>query len=258
MNCFAPSVSPMPLHVDRRDAVAVLTIDDPDRKNALSPEMVDAIVETVGGLNDDPEIGALVVTGAGSVFCSGADLGNLVKLTAAEGGDPTEVREIYNGFLAFRDSPLPTIAAVNGPAVGAGMNLALVCDVRVSCPTARFDTRFAQIGLHPGGGHVWMLDRLAGPQTTAAMALFGERVDGERAVGLGLAWACVPDAELVDTAVAMAARAASVPRDLMAKVKQTVRDAPWQPDFEAAVMTELDRQAWSFAQGYLNERVRRP
>ena len=78
----------MPLHVDRRDAVAVLTIDDPDRKNALSPEMVDAIVETVGRLNDDPDVGALVVTGAGSVFCSGADLGNLVKLTAAEGRRP--------------------------------------------------------------------------------------------------------------------------------------------------------------------------
>lgn len=248
----------MPLHLERRDRVAVITIDDPQRKNALSPEMVDAIVTTVGRLNDDESVGALVVTGAGSAFCSGADLGNLVKLTAAEGGDPTEVREIYNGFLAFRDSPLPTVAAVNGPAVGAGMNLALVCDVRVTCPSARFDTRFAQIGLHPGGGHVWMLDRLAGPQTTAAMALFGERVDGERAVSLGLAWKCVDEGELVDAAVAMAARAASVPRDLMTEVKQTLRDAPWQPDFEAAVTTELDRQAWSFAQGYLNERVRQP
>lgn len=248
----------MPLHLERRDRVAVITIDDPQRKNALSPEMVDAIVTTVGRLNDDESVGALVVTGAGSAFCSGADLGNLVKLTAAEGGDPTEVREIYNGFLAFRDSPLPTVAAVNGPAVGAGMNLALVCDVRVTCPSARFDTRFAQIGLHPGGGHVWMLDRLAGPQTTAAMALFGERVDGERAVSLGLAWKCVDEGELVDAAVAMAARAASVPRDLMTEIKQTLRDAPWQPDFEAAVTTELDRQAWSFAQGYLNERVRQP
>lgn len=248
----------MPLHVETRDAVAVLTIDDPDRKNALSPEMVDAIVATVAHLGDDPAVSALVVTGAGNVFCSGADLANLAQLTAEEGGDPTEVRAIYDGFLALRDSPLPTVAAVNGPAVGAGMNLALVCDVRVTCPTARFDTRFAQIGLHPGGGHVWMLDRIAGPQTTAAMVVFGERVDGERAVDLGLAWRCVPETELLDTAVALAARAASVPRDLMAKVHQTVRDAPWQPDFEAAVTIELERQAWSFEQGYLNARVRRP
>jgi enoyl-CoA hydratase len=248
----------MPLHVEQHDRVAVLTLDDPDRRNALSPEMVDTIVETIGRLDDDESVGALVVTGAGSVFCSGADVANLVQLTADEGGDPTEVREIYNGFLAVRDSPLPTIAAVNGPAVGAGMNLALACDLRVTCPSARFDTKFAQIGLHPGGGHVWMLDRLAGPQTTAAMALFGARVDGTRAVELGLAWSCVDDAELLGTAVEMAARAASVPRDLMTRVKQTLRDAPWQPDFDAAVTTELDRQAWSFAQGYLNARVRRP
>lgn len=248
----------MPLHVDHHDRVAVLTVDDADRKNALSPEMVDAIVETVGRLDDDASVGALVVTGAGDVFCSGADLGNLVELTTAEGGDPTEVRAIYDGFLAFRDSPLPTVAAVNGPAVGAGMNLALACDVRVTCPSARFDTKFAQIGLHPGGGHVWMLDRLAGPQTTAAMAMFGARVDGTRAVELGLAWTCVDAADLLETAIALAARAASVPRDLMTRVKRTVGDAPWQPDFEAAVTTELERQAWSFAQGYLNERVRRP
>lgn len=199
-----------------------------------------------------------MVTGAGATFCSGADVNNLVKLTAEEGGDPTEVRAIYDGFLAFRDSPLPTIAAVNGPAVGAGFNLALACDLRLTCPSARLDTRFAQIGLHPGGGHVWMLERLAGPEVAAAMVLFGERIDGERAAELGIAWRCVPDDELLETAVALAGRAAGVSRDLMAKVKATLRDAPWQPDFEAAVTTELDRQAWSFAQGYLNARVRRP
>ncbi|MEI8000133.1 MAG: enoyl-CoA hydratase-related protein [Actinomycetes bacterium] len=246
------------LHVDRHDAVVVLTLDDPERRNALSPEIVPTIVETMATLAADPTCGAVVVTGAGRAFCSGADLGNLLALTAAEGGDPTEVRAIYDGFLALRDSPLPTIAAVNGPAVGAGFNLALACDVRITTPAARFDTRFAQIGLHPGGGHVFMLDRLVGPQTTAAMALFGERVDGERAVDLGLAWKCVAPEVLIDEAVAMAARAAAVPRDLMAKVKATTRDAPWHTDFEAAVRVELERQAWSFAQGYLNERIAKP
>jgi enoyl-CoA hydratase len=248
----------MPLHLDRRAAVAVLTLDDPERRNALSGELVDEIVATMGDLAVDESVGAVVVTGAGPAFCSGADLGNLVALTDAAGGNATDVRNIYDGFLVFRDSPLPTIAAVNGPAVGAGFNLALACDVRITTPAARFDTRFTTIGLHPGGGHAWMLDRLAGPQTAAAMVLFGERVDGKRAAELGIAWRCVPDDELLDTAVTMAARAASVPRDLMAKVKATLREAPWQPDFEAAVKTELDRQAWSFAQGYLNERVRRP
>lgn len=248
----------MPLHVDRRDTVAVLTLDDPERRNALSQPMVEEIVAALGALGADDTVGAIVVTGAGTAFCSGADLGNLVALTDAQGGDPTEVRGIYEGFLAFRDAPLPTVAAVNGPAVGAGFNLALACDVRIASPAARFDTRFAQIGLHPGGGHTWMLERLAGPQTAAAMALFGERVDGEHAVELGIAWRCVPEGELLDTAVALAARAATVPRELVAAIKATLRNVAWQPDFEAAVRTELDRQAWSFAQGWLTPRVRRP
>jgi enoyl-CoA hydratase len=248
----------MPLHVERRDAVAILTLDDPERRNALGDEMVEQIIGTMGELHDDESVGAVVVTGAGSAFCSGADVGNLVKLTDADGGDAREVRSIYDGFLVFRDSPLPTIAAVNGAAVGAGFNLALACDVRLVTPDARFDTRFATIGLHPGGGHVWMLERLGGPQTAAAMVAFGERVSGERAVELGLAWRCVEPETLVDTAVEMAARAASVPRELMAKVKATLQEAAWQPDFDAAITVELDRQAWSFAQGYLNERVRRP
>lgn len=248
----------MPLHLDRHDAVAVLTLDDSERRNALSPEMVDAAIATMRALEADETVGAVVVTGAGSTFCSGADLGNLVALTDAEGGDPTDVRAIYDGFLVFRDSPLPTIAAVNGPAVGAGFNLALACDVRLTTPAARFDTRFAKIGLHPGGGHVWMLDRLAGPQTTAAMVLFGERVDGIRAVDLGLSWGCVEPERLLETAIAMGAQAASVPRPLMDRVKATLREAPWQPDFDHAISTELDRQAWSFAQGYLNARAPRP
>jgi enoyl-CoA hydratase len=244
--------------VEHRERVAVLTLDDPERKNALSPEMVDALLAAVPALESDESVGAVVVTGAGDVFCSGGDLDNLLRLTAAEGGDPGAVRAIYEGFLVLRSSSLPTIAAVNGPAPGAGMNLALACDVRITCPRARFDGRFPQIGLHPGGGHVWMLDRVAGPQTTAAMTLFGARLDGEEAVARGLAWQCVPEEELLDTAVAMAARAASVPGDLMTRLKESVRAAPWHADFDAAVDFELERQAWSFGRGYLNERVRRP
>src|SRR5206468_11560637 len=124
-----------------------------------------------------------------------------------EGG----MRSIYEGFLPVGRSSLPTIAAVNGAAVGAGMNLALVCDIRLAARRAKFDTRFLQIGLHPGGGHTWMLDRIAGPQTAAAMVLFGEVLDGEAAVNAGLAWRVVDDDALLDTARALAQRAASAP-----------------------------------------------
>lgn len=245
----------MPLHVDTRDRVRVLTLDDPEKRNALSAELAEEIVAAVAAAEADDTVGALVVTGAPPAFCSGADTSSLVKLGSDGGGDPGSVRGLYDGFLAVRESALPTVAAVNGPAVGAGFNLALACDVRVVCPSARFDSRFLRIGIHPGGGHVWMLERAVGPQATAAMVLFGERVEGERSVALGLAWRCVDDDVLLDEAVTLAARAAEAPRELTGTVKATLRDVAWQPDFDAAVHTELERQRRSFATGEVAKRL---
>src|SRR5690606_10735426 len=138
-------------------------------------------------LESDGTTRAVVLTGSGSAFCAGADLTQLGE--AREEG----LLRIYEGFLRVARSPLPTVAAVNGPAVGAGMNLALACDLRVAGTSARFDTRFVDLGIHPGGGHTWMLRRLVGPQTAAAMLLFGERLDGPAAEAAGLVWRCVPD-----------------------------------------------------------------
>jgi enoyl-CoA hydratase len=244
----------MTLHVERQGAVAVLTLDDPERRNALSAQMVDAIVDAVADADADPAVGAVVVTGAPPAFCSGADTSSLRSM--GEGGAaPTSVRSIYDGFLTVRACSLPTVAAVNGPAVGAGFNLALCCDVRLAAESARFDSRFARIGLHPGGGHTWLLDRAVGPQAAAALALFGVPVDGRRAAELGLAWACLADAELLDAARALAARAADVPRDLLRAVKASLREAPGQLDFDAAVATELERQAESVRRGWVAERL---
>jgi enoyl-CoA hydratase len=244
----------MPLHVDQHGRVRVLTLDDPERRNALTAELVDAIVDAVSAAEADDEVGALVVTGAAPAFCSGADVSNLGHL--GSGGDTSNLRGIYDGFLSVRDCTLPTVAAVNGPAVGAGFNLVLACDVRVAGQSARFDTRFARIGLHPGGGHVWMLDREVGPQAAAAMVLFSERVDADRALELGVVWRVVPDDELLDHAVALASTAADLPRPLARSIKQTLRDAPWQPDFETAVTTELERQRASFESGEVAQRLK--
>jgi enoyl-CoA hydratase len=236
----------MPLHIERRDRVAILTLDDPDRRNALSPDLVDEIIAAVTECEADDGVGALVITGAPPAFCSGADVSALKSMS---GRDASDVRAIYDGFLSVRASSLPTVAAVNGPAVGAGFNLALCCDVRIAGASARFDARFARIGLHPGGGHVWMLEREVGPQATAAITLFGERVDAARAAELGLVWRTVPDEQLLDDAVELAAAGAALPRDLAAAVKATLRETPWQPDFESAVQTELARQKVTFEQG---------
>ncbi len=236
----------MPLHVERRDAVAVLTLDDAERRNALTAALVDEIVTAIAACESDDTVGSVVVTGAPPAFCSGADVSALGAMSEHDGRDAGQVRGIYDGFLSVRDCTLPTVAAVNGPAVGAGFNLALCCDVRIAGESARFDSRFARIGLHPGGNHLWMLERAVGPQAAAAMNLFGERVEGPRAAEIGLAWRCVPDDALLDEAVALAARAAEVHRSLARSVKQTLREVPWQPDFATALETELERQRRSF------------
>jgi enoyl-CoA hydratase len=243
------------VRLERHDRVALITLVDVQRRNAMTLTMVNEIVETFDALEAGDEVGAVVLTGEAPAFCSGADVAALGSLSQGkDDGERREVRSIYEGFLRVLRSTLPTVAAVNGPAVGAGMNLALACHVRLAAQSARFDTRFLRIGLHPGGGHAWMLERAVGPQAAAALLLFGERVDGARAAEIGLAWACHPDDELIEHAIASAARAATVPKDLRAAVIATLREAPWQPDFDTAVATEITRQSWSLGQGWFQPR----
>jgi len=243
------------VQLEHRDAVAVMTLVDRERRNAMTATMVDEIVATFDQLEADGTTAAVVITGEPPAFCSGADVSSLGALArAAHDEERRSVTSIYEGFLRVLRSPLPTIAAVNGPAVGAGMNLALACDVRVAAESARFDARFVKIGLHPGGGHLWMLERAVGPQAAAAIALFGQAVDGRRATEIGLAWSCHPVGEYLDAAVALAAGAAKAPVPLLGRVKQTLRRAPWQPDFETAVADEVTQQAWSLGQGWFGAR----
>jgi enoyl-CoA hydratase len=235
--------------VDAATGVATLTLDEADRRNSLTLPMVTEIVAAVDALEADDAVGALVVTGAGSAFCAGADLGHL-GASREEG-----LRNIYEGFLRIGRSTLPTIAAVNGAAVGAGMNLALCCDVRLAARRARFDTRFLQLGLHPGGGHTWMLQRAIGPQAARAMVLFGEVLDGEAAERAGLVWRVVDDADLLDAARALAATAASAPRELARKVKTTMGAVLAVDEHERAVDLELAPQVWSLDQPDFQERL---
>ena len=186
--------------------VAVVTLTDGERRNAITPAMNEQFLATFDALESNPDVGAVVLTGEGSAFCAGANLAHLGDTPSEDG-----LRSIYEGFLRVAHTPLPTIAAVNGPAVGAGMNLALCCDVRLAGTSARFDTRFLQLGIHPGGGHTWMLRQATGLQTTMAAVLFGEVLNGTEAERHGLVFRCLPDDELLGAAVAMAARAASAP-----------------------------------------------
>jgi enoyl-CoA hydratase len=229
--------------------VATLTLNNPDERNTLTAPMVSEITAAMDTIEADGSVGALVVTGTPPAFCAGANLGNLGT------ADGSSLGNIYEGFLRIARSPLPTVAAVNGAAVGAGMNLALGCDVRLAARRAKFDTRFLQIGLHPGGGHTWMLRRIAGPQTAMAAVVFGQVLDGAEAERVGLVYRCVPDDELLATAQAFAAGAAAAPRELAIVTKQTIRDMATVEDHPAAVERELEPQLWSTQQPWFAERL---
>src|SRR3954470_4083843 len=228
----------MTVRIEVTDGVGIVTLDDPERRNALNQDMVRRITDAF----DEFElagfgVAAVVVTGTPPAFCAGADLGHL---GASADDDGKAVRMIYEGFLRVARSPLPTIAAVNGAAVGAGVNLAMVCDVRVAAKRAKFITRFMDLGLHPGGGHTWMLERAVGHQAATAMVLLGEAIDGEQAERIGLVWRCVEDDAVVDFAKELAAKAAAAPHELVKRIKSTMMAITNVEHHDLAVNMELE------------------
>ncbi|MFZ9444613.1 MAG: enoyl-CoA hydratase [Ilumatobacteraceae bacterium] len=232
-----------------RDGIATLTLNNPSERNSMTAEMVSDIVAAMDSAERDDNVRVVIVTGTPPAFCAGANLGNLAEATR------DSLLGIYEGFLRIARSPLPTIAAVNGAAVGAGMNLALGCDIRIAAKRAKFDTRFLQIGIHPGGGHTWMFRRIAGPQATMAAVVFGEVLDGEEAARVGLAYKCVADDQLLAASQEMAARAASRPRALVEVTKQTIKDMHDVDNHPDAVKRELEPQLWSTKQPWFAEMI---
>ena len=235
--------------LERSEGVATLTLNNPAERNTMTTELVSDIKQAIDEIEADKTVGAIIVTGAAPAFCAGANLGNLAE------ADGESLTKIYEGFLRIARTPLPTIAAVNGAAVGAGMNLALCCDVRIAAHRAKFDTRFLQIGLHPGGGHTWMFRNIAGPQATMAAVIFGEILDGHEAQRVGLVYKCVPDDELIATARVMAVRAASAPRELAIITKRTIQEMANVTTHDEAVAKELEPQVWTTRQPWFAERL---
>ncbi len=238
--------------IDTSDGVAQLTLNDPGKRNAINQAMNDELVAALDELEPDPAIGALVVTGAGKGFCAGADLDDLLAAKS------TGITRIYEGFLRVAHSPLATVAAVNGAAVGAGMNMVLACDIVLAGRRyARFDSRFLQIGIHPGGGHTWRLRHATDRTTAMAMVVFGEVLAADEAQRTGLAWEVVDDDSLLARAHDLAARAAAQPKELVARTKATILSLDEIADSAAAVDHELHPQLWSMDQPAFTDLVRR-
>jgi enoyl-CoA hydratase len=223
--------------------VRTITLNVPDKLNALSWPLLDEFADAVEATAAEPEVRALVVTGAGRAFCSGADLQSLF----GDRSRPVEVLKdvllrVYGSFLGLRDLSIPTIAAVHGPAVGAGMNIALACDVIVAGPEATFGPTFSKIGLHPGGGSTWMLTQRIGSANTAAALYSGDIIDAADALRLGIAQELHDDPQ--GRAHELATLYASREPALMADIKRSVRVASLS-DLATSLDVEAEAQARS-------------
>src|SRR5947209_5835062 len=194
----------------------------PDRLNALNNELASALNDALGRIAKDPSVNVVVVTGAGRAFCAGGDLGALGKgrQTGATHELEPLLRACMQMVLKMRTMPQPVIAAVNGAAAGAGMNVALAADIRISAEEATFGQNFAKVGLFPDYGGTYFLPELAGPSKAAEMFYTGDMIDAQTALRLGLVSRVVPAAQLETEVKALAQKIANGPPLAIRAVKK--------------------------------------
>lgn len=232
--------------LERVGNVHLLTLADDAKRNAIGYELASELVSHADVLTNDPDARALVVTGEGRAFCAGADLPQVFGPERSTAETRASLRSFYECFLAIRALPFPTFAAVNGPAVGAGLNLALSCDIRLAGPAATFGATFTKIGLHPGGGCTAFLVAAVGRERALALLLEGTTLDARQACDIGLV-AAVDD----DPLSAALARAETV-ATLEPWLARSVKRATDLVDFEAV----LEFETWAQAESTHNERFR--
>jgi enoyl-CoA hydratase/carnithine racemase len=215
---------------EEADGIVTLTLNQPEMRNPISDApMINALVEAIGRADREITTRVVVLTGAGKAFSTGGNI-NAMR----EGGglnDPLAAntrRNYRNGIqrlpLLFEAIEVPVIAAVNGPAIGAGCDLACMCDIRIAGESAKFAESFVKLGLVPGDGGAWLLPRVVGFSMAAEMALTGEMLDAAQALACGLVSRVVPDAELLDSARALAARIAANPPHAVRMTKRLLRE----------------------------------
>ena len=225
------------------NGVAILTLNRSSRMNALTKEMIAGLGGLLAGFAADPAIGCVVITGAGKAFCSGGDV-QVQARTAGRSDQSPEQRadSLRAGMTAaqiLHDMPKPTIAMVNGVAAGAGMSLALACDIRIVAETARMTTAFAKVGLSGDYGGSYFLTRLVGPSRARELYLTAELLDSKRIDALGLASRVVPDTDLAAETMALANRFASGPAVAYRYIKRNMKVAE-----EGTLSDVLDSEAF--------------
>lgn len=203
--------------------VATVRLAAPDRKNALVGDMARELIGALRELDDTHDVGAVIISGGQHAFCAGAHRELLAAVAAGDPAAERDLRDVYALFETVRHLAVPTVAAVCGPAVGAGLNLALACGVRVAGENAYLRSMFMANGIHPAGGHLKMLQEIGGRSLAVRMAVLDEALDGRAAVAAGLAAICVPAADVEAVAVDLVRRAADRP-DLARRVNSSIRE----------------------------------
>lgn len=240
---------------EREDGVASLTLNRPDRLNSFNAEMHEEVATALATVESDAAIRALLITGAGRGFCAGQDL-NLQQATA--GGDfdaGAAIERYYNPLVRrLKALPKPVLAAVNGPAAGAGANLALACDIVLAARSASFLQAFCRIGLVPDTGGTWFLPRLAGSARAMGMMLLGEPLSASLAAEWGLIWKVVDDAALMTEARALAGKLAQGPTVGLGLIKQALNRS-LESTLDAQLDAERDLQRIAAASADFREGV---
>jgi 2-(1,2-epoxy-1,2-dihydrophenyl)acetyl-CoA isomerase len=226
-----------------KDGVAVLTLNRPDRLNAMSRPMLDALLEALPRLAEDPAVGVVVLTGAGRGFCAGGDVKAMAEGNELGGQTMEEKAQALRARMEtsrwLHEMPKPTIAMLRGPAAGAGLSLAMACDMRIASDTARLGTAFARVGYSGDFGGSYYLTQLVGTAKARELYFTADLVDAQQALGLGLVNRVVPDARLEEETMALASRLARGPRVAFRYMKRNMNAAE-----SASLKDMLDLEAW--------------
>jgi len=225
--------------VEKKDRITTLTLNNPDRRNALSMELVDELVAAIEDIKADDEVLAVVLTGAGKAFSSGGDLRSMTPpQDMAEEDMGKYIKSFYLKNLSIMDIPVPTIAAINGHAIGAGCTLALACDMRIASTKAKLGMGFVKIGLHPGMGTTFLLPRIVGSARAYELLMTGEPITGEEAARIGLVNRAVGPQELMEETMELAGKIARGPAVPIRGMKKSISTS-----FTRDLMETLDIEA---------------
>jgi enoyl-CoA hydratase len=248
--------APAHLRIDRpSDGVVVLTLDNPDQRNAMSEAMTASWVAAVDELAADRSVRAVVVTGAGSAFCSGGNTGWISSEPDASVDDlRTRMIAFYRAWLSIRRLEVPTIAAVNGPAIGAGLCLALACDLRYAAGSARLGAPFVRLGMHAGMAATYLLPNVVGEAHARDLLLTGRTVDAEEALRLGLVSRVLPDEGFRAGVLEVAAGIADT-APVASRLTTVALRGGGHADFETALQWEALAQPVTLATADLHEGI---